>query len=41
MRSGSTDTFNIIQHENLISSLKRLIIEKSKKIAHLKMRNGY
>ena len=35
MRSRSINTFDIIQHKNLISSLNRLIIEKSKKIVHL------
>ena len=35
MRSRSIDTIDIIQHKNLISSLNRLIIEKSKKIVHL------
>ena len=35
MRSRSIDTIAIIQHKNLISSLNRLIIEKSKKIVHL------
>ena len=35
MRSRSIDTIDIIQHNNLISSLNKLIIEKSKKIVHL------
>ena len=35
MRSRSIDTIDIIQHKNIISSLNRLIIEKSKKIVHL------
>ena len=35
MRSRSIDTIDIIQHKNMISSLNRLIIEKSKKIVHL------
>ena len=35
MGSRSIDTIDIIQHKNIISSLNRLIIEKSKKIVHL------
>ena len=35
MRSRSIDIINIIQHKNLISSLNRLINEKSKEIVHL------
>ena len=35
MRSRSIDTIAIIQHKNFISSLNRLIIEKSKKVVHL------
>ena len=37
MCSRSIDTFDIIRHKNLINSLNRLIIEKSKKIVHLEI----
>ena len=41
MRSRSINTFDIIQHKNLISNLNRLIIEKSKKIVHLEKVEGF
>ena len=41
MCSRNIDTFNIIKHKNFISSLNRLIIERSKKSCILKKRSGY
>ena len=34
-KCNSVDAINIIHYKNLINSLNRLIIEKSKKIAHI------
>ena len=37
----SIDAIDIMQYENLINTLNRLIIKKSKKTADLKKRNGF